>query len=70
MPGGTAIVGLTGSQRDIETAARAFREYSLKTPTTGGVSLIDHSALFSVVDASGRIAEPPGELAAQIRTVA
>lgn len=50
---GTPILGLTGSEQQIEEAARAFRVYYRKVPLPGGGDTIDHSAFVILMDRDG-----------------
>lgn len=47
------ITGLTGSEAEIATAAKAMSVYYRKVPTSSGYTL-DHTALFFLFDAQGR----------------
>lgn len=50
------IVGLSGTEAEIEQAARSFRVYYRKVPLEGGSYTMDHSASMFLLDADGRFA--------------
>ena len=47
------IIGLTGSQGEIEALAKAFKVYWRKVPTAGGDYTLDHTALVYLMDRNG-----------------
>lgn len=51
---GTPITGLTGSEKQIEDAARSFRVFFSKVPVEGGDYTIDHSAFTVLMDRDGQ----------------
>lgn len=52
---GTPILGLTGTDREIDAAVKAYRAFYQKVPTKGGDYTIDHTASVYLMDASGRL---------------
>jgi protein SCO1 len=50
------IVGLSGTEEQIASAARAFRVYYRRVPLEGGAYTMDHSASVFLLDAEGRFA--------------
>lgn len=67
------VVGVSGSQDDIDKAIRAFRVYSQRIPLEGGDYTMDHSAFVLLFDEDGRFdqtisyGEPPERAVAKIR---
>ncbi len=65
--------GLTGDQKAIEAAEKAYRVYAKKVPTSGGDYNMDHTALVYLMDKQGRFVAPfslkraPEESAAELR---
>jgi len=63
------IVGLTGSQADIDAAVRTFRAYARKVPTKDGDYTMEHSAFVYLMDGKHRLigsvnlSRPPEETA-------
>ena len=51
---GTPIVGLTGSQAQIDRIVKAFHVYYEKVPVEGGDYTIDHTASIFLMDREGR----------------
>jgi protein SCO1/2 len=47
------IIGLSGSQKEMEAAAQAYRVYWRKVPTSDGDYTMDHTALIYLMDAKG-----------------
>ncbi|MDE1566598.1 SCO family protein [Aquabacter sp. P-9] len=47
------IIGLSGSQKEMEAAAKAYRVYWRKVPTSDGDYTMDHTALIYLMDAKG-----------------
>lgn len=52
---GTPIVGLTGTDAEIDAAVKAYRAFYEKVPTTGGDYTIDHTASVYLMDANGKL---------------
>ncbi|MEA1619410.1 SCO family protein [Erythrobacter sp. T5W1-R] len=52
---GTPILGLTGTDREIDAAVKAYRAFYQKVPTKDGDYTIDHTASVYLMDASGRL---------------
>ncbi len=53
---GTPILGLTGTDTEVDAAVKAYRAYFEKVPTNGGKDYtIDHTASVYLMDASGRL---------------
>lgn len=52
---GTPILGLTGTDREVNAAVKAYRAFYEKVPTTGGDYTIDHTASVYLMDASGKL---------------
>ena len=48
------IVGLTGSEAQIDAAAKAFRIYYKRVPVEGGDYTMDHTASVLLMDAEGK----------------
>ena len=47
------IIGLSGSQKEMEAAAKAYRVYWRKVPTSDGDYTMDHTALIYLMDSKG-----------------
>jgi protein SCO1 len=66
------IIGLTGSQDEIDAVVRAYRAYYKRVPTSGGDYTMDHTALVYLMDRRGRfvgsfnIERPPAEAAKEL----
>lgn len=53
---GTPILGLTGTDAEVNAAVKAYRAFYEKVPTNGGKNYtIDHTASVYLMDASGRL---------------
>ncbi len=53
---GTPILGLTGTDKEVDAAVKAYRAFYQKVPTNGGKDYtIDHTASVYLMDASGRL---------------
>lgn len=52
---GTPILGLTGTDAEVDKAVKAYRAFYEKVPTTGGDYTIDHTASVYLMDASGKL---------------
>ncbi|MBU7579911.1 MAG: SCO family protein [Porphyrobacter sp.] len=53
---GTPILGLTGSDAEVNAAVKAYRAFYEKVPTNGGADYtIDHTASVYLMDAEGRL---------------
>lgn len=53
---GTPILGLTGTDKEVDAAIKAYRAFYQKVPTNGGKDYtIDHTASVYLMDASGRL---------------
>jgi len=53
---GTPILGLTGTDKEVDTAVKAYRAFYQKVPTNGGADYtIDHTASVYLMDASGHL---------------
>ena len=50
-----AMVGLSGSQQDVDGAVRAFGSYARRVPTEGGGYTMDHTASIYLLDGEGRL---------------
>lgn len=50
------IVGLTGTEAEIDAMAKAYRAYWRKVPTEGGDYTMDHTASVFLMDAKGEFA--------------
>ena len=50
-----SMVGLTGSEADIQQAAKAFGAYFRKIPGDEDAYVMDHTASIYLVDAEGRL---------------
>lgn len=51
---GTPVIGLTGSQADIDRVKRQFGVYSEKTPSPGGDYGVSHTAAVILLDRDGK----------------
>ena len=52
---GTPILGLTGTDAEVDSAVKAYRAFYQKVPTKGGDYTIDHTASVYLMDASGKL---------------
>lgn len=52
---GTPILGLTGTDKEVDAAVKAYRAFYQKVPTTGGDYTIDHTASVYLMDAAGKL---------------
>lgn len=53
---GTPILGLTGTDTEVDAAVKAYRAFYQKVPTNGGKDYtIDHTASVYLMDASGKL---------------
>ena len=52
---GTPILGLTGTDAEVDRAVKAYRAFYQKVPTKGGDYTIDHTASVYLMDASGKL---------------
>ena len=53
---GTPILGLTGTDKEVDAAVKAYRAFYQKVPTKGGKDYtIDHTASVYLMDASGKL---------------
>lgn len=65
------IIGLTGSQADIDATVKAYRAYAKKVPQKDGDYTMDHTALVYLMDKSGNfvgafnIEQTPAQAAAE-----
>lgn len=57
-PFDSRIIGLTGSPQAVARAAKAYRVYYQKVPTSGGDYTMDHSTALYLMDANGRFVQP------------
>ncbi len=48
------IVGLTGTQEEIDAVVKAYRAYAKKVPTSAGDYTMDHTAIVYLMDRKGR----------------
>lgn len=48
------IIGLTGTQEEIDAVGKSYRAYWRKVPTEGGDYTMDHTASVFLMDAEGR----------------
>ncbi len=48
------ILGLTGTQAEIDAVVRAFRAYARRVPTSGGDYTMDHTAIVYLMDRRGQ----------------
>ncbi|MCU0885131.1 MAG: SCO family protein [Beijerinckiaceae bacterium] len=48
------IIGLTGSQDEIDRAVKAYRAYAKRVPTSSGDYTMDHTAIVYLMDRRGR----------------
>lgn len=51
---GTPILGLTGTDAEIDRATKAYSAYFMKVPTSNGDYTIDHTASVYLMDADGK----------------
>jgi protein SCO1/2 len=64
------IVGLTGTQTEIDAVVKAYRAYAKRVPTSSGDYTMDHTAIVYLMDRRGRFVgafnvEQPPEAAAR-----
>jgi protein SCO1/2 len=52
---GTPILGLTGTDAEVDAAVKAYRAFYEKVPTSAGDYTIDHTASVYLMDASGKL---------------
>lgn len=52
---GTPVLGLTGTDAEVNAAVKAYRAFYEKVPTKGGDYTIDHTASVYLMDADGRL---------------
>lgn len=52
------IVGLTGTQADIDAVTKAYKAYARKVPLDGDDYTMDHSAIVYLMDRQGRFVAP------------
>lgn len=52
---GTPILGLTGTDKEVDAAVKAYRAFYQKVPTTGDDYTIDHTASVYLIDADGKL---------------
>jgi protein SCO1/2 len=53
---GTPILGLTGTDKEVDTAVKAYRAFYQKVPTNDGADYtIDHTASVYLMDADGKL---------------
>jgi protein SCO1/2 len=63
------IIGLTGTQEEIDAVVKAFRAYARKVPTASGDYTMDHTAIIYLMDKKGQfvgsfnLERPPAEAA-------
>ena len=63
------IIGLTGSQEEIDAVVKAYRAYARRVPTSSGDYTMDHTAIIYLMDKRGQfvgafnIERPPAEAA-------
>jgi protein SCO1 len=66
------IVGLTGTQDEIDAVVKAYRAYYKKVPTSSGDYTMDHTAIVYLMDRKGQfvgafnIERPPQEAAKEL----
>lgn len=66
------IVGLTGSQEEVNAAVKAYRAYVRKVPTTGDDYTMEHTALVYIMDGRNRfvnalnLTKPADQTAAEL----
>ena len=48
------IIGLTGTQEEIDRAVKAYRAYYKRVPTSSGDYTMDHTAIVYLMDRNGR----------------
>lgn len=67
------IVGLTGSQEQVDATVKAFKAYAKKSPLPGGDYTMDHTAIVYLMDRNGAFVQPlnlkraPEEVAAELK---
>lgn len=54
------VIGVSGSQEEIDKAIRAFRIYAREVPLDNGGYTMDHSAMVLLFDENGNLFEPIG----------
>jgi len=52
---GTPILGLTGTDKEVDAAVKAYRAFYQKVPTKSGDYTIDHTASVYLMDADGKL---------------
>ena len=52
---GTPILGLTGTDKEVDAAVKAYRAFYQKVPTKSGDYTIDHTASVYLMDANGKL---------------
>lgn len=66
------IVGLTGTQAEIDAMVRSFRAYARRVPTSAGDYTMDHTAIVYLMDRSGQfvgafnLERPPADAAREL----
>ena len=66
------IIGLTGTQEEIDAVVKAYRAYSKRVPTSNGDYTMDHTAIVYLMDKRGRfvgtfnVERPPAEAAREL----
>lgn len=66
------IVGLTGTQAEIDAAVKAYRAYYKRVPTSSGDYTMDHTAIVYLMDKRGQfvgtfnVERPPAEAAKEL----
>ncbi|MGL4441169.1 MAG: SCO family protein [Bosea sp. (in: a-proteobacteria)] len=66
------IVGLTGTQAEIDAAVKAYRAYYKRVPTSNGDYTMDHTAIVYLMDKRGQfvgtfnVERPPAEAAKEL----
>jgi protein SCO1/2 len=66
------IVGLTGSQEEIDAVVKAYRAYAKRVPTSSGDYTMDHTAIVYLMDRRGgfvgafNVERPPEEAAREL----
>jgi protein SCO1/2 len=66
------IVGLTGTQAEIDAVVKAYRAYYKRVPTSGGDYTMDHTAIVYLMDKRGQfvgtfnVERPPAEAAREL----
>lgn len=70
-----AIRGLTGTDAQVRSMAKAYRAYFAKAPVEGGEYSMDHTAVVYLMDGRGNFVapfntkRPPADMAADLRRV-